>query len=81
MNFMRIVGTGLVFMVAGLSYGQDTSGVKIKFNGHASMEAGQVVKGYDRNVGDISNVAMERIYLGAGLTGPARLAGQILPAE
>jgi hypothetical protein len=70
MNFMHIVGIGLVLMVAGFSYGQDTSGVKISFNGHASAEAGQVVSGYDKNAdnntGAISHMFVDRIYLGAG---------------
>jgi hypothetical protein len=67
MKFLRIIGTGAVLTLsAGFCFGQDSSGVKIVPNGHASMEWGQVVKGHDLYVGDIEHVAVERIYLGTG---------------
>ena len=34
---------------------------------YATMEYGQIVKGYDKNVGPISNVALEKMYIGYGL--------------
>ena len=74
MNFLRIAASGFIFALTGFCYGQDSSSVKIVVNGHASMEAGQVVAGHDRNVGDISNVMMDRIYLGTGLN--VRLGSQ-----
>ncbi len=67
MNFLMIIGTGAVLTLSAVScFGQDSSGVKIIPNGHASMEAGQIVKGFDKNAGDIKNVVVERIHFGAG---------------
>jgi hypothetical protein len=67
MNVRGIIGSGAVLaFYACFCFGQDSSGVKIVPNGHASMEWGQVVKGHDLYVGDIEHVAVERIYLGTG---------------
>lgn len=67
MNVFRIIGAIMVFMLsAGLCFGQDSSGIKITPNGWAAAEFGQVVSGFDKHVGDISHVAIDRIYLGTG---------------
>ena len=54
-------------ILSAFCFGQDSSGIAIVPHGFASMEWGQVVNGYDKNVGDISHVAFDRIYLGIGL--------------
>lgn len=65
---MRIIGAGaLLALFAGLCYGQDSSEVKIIPNARATMEFGQVVDGYDKSVGEIQHVAIDRIYMGTGL--------------
>jgi hypothetical protein len=67
MNVRGIIGIGAICaFFACFCFGQDSSGIKIVPNGHASMEWGQVVKGHDLYVGDIEHVAVERIYLGTG---------------
>lgn len=58
----------VVALLTVFCFGQDSSSIKIVPNGHASAEWGQVVKGYDKNVGDIAHVAFERIYLGTGVS-------------
>jgi len=69
MLFLRIIGTGAVLTLsAGFCFVQDSSGIKIVPNGCAAMEVGEVVKGYDKNAGDISMVRYERIYLRTGLS-------------
>jgi hypothetical protein len=47
--------------------GDEETGVVLKPDGHASLEAGQIVKGYDKNVGDISDVFTQKIILGFDL--------------
>jgi hypothetical protein len=65
---MRIINAGaLLALCVALCYGEDTSAVKIVPNGHAMMEFGQVVTGYDKSVGDIRHVAIDRIYMGTGM--------------
>ena len=69
MHFLRIIGTGAVLMLsAGFCFGQDSTGVKIVPNGCAAMDVGVVVKGYDKNAGDISSVIYERIFLRMGMS-------------
>lgn len=64
----RIIGAGVFLAVcASFSLGQDSSSFKITAKGQAWAEAGQVVKGYDKNAGDINNVYFQRIYLLPGL--------------
>jgi hypothetical protein len=50
-----------------LCFGQDSTSIKIVPHGHASMEWGQVVKGDNKFVGPISNVAFQRIYFGTAV--------------
>jgi len=60
----------IVAFLSFVSFGQDSqdsSSIKIVPFGHSSMEWGQVVKGHDAFVGDISHVSFERIYLGSGM--------------
>jgi len=58
----------LVALLSCFCFGQDSTGVKIVPNGCAAMDVGVVVKGYDKNVGDISRVEYERIFLRIGLS-------------
>jgi len=64
----RIIGTGAVLAIfAAVCFGQDSTGFKITPKGASWAEAGQVIKGYDKNAGDISHVYFQRIYLNPGL--------------
>jgi hypothetical protein len=48
--------------------GDEETGVVLKPDGHASLEAGQIVRGYNNKiVGDIQNVFTQKIILGFGL--------------
>jgi hypothetical protein len=69
MNYLRFDKTVpmAILLFAGMCLGQDSLLISLKPNGHASMEVGQVVKGFDKNVGNIENVLTEKIYLGFGL--------------
>jgi hypothetical protein len=75
MNHARNVGTvaAAALLFASWCFGQDSLSVSFKPNGHASMEAGQIVKGFDKNSennvtkGLITNVWTEKIYAGLGL--------------
>ncbi|MGA2507333.1 MAG: hypothetical protein ABSF80_07655 [Chitinispirillaceae bacterium] len=68
MSFSLITRTvAIVALLSFFCFGQDSSSIKIVPFGHASMEWGQVVQGFDKNVGDIAHVAVERIYLGSGV--------------
>ena len=59
-------GAALVFYAV-LSHAQDSSSIKIVPNGRSAMEYGQVVSGYDKSVGNIEHVTIDRVYLGTGL--------------
>jgi hypothetical protein len=64
----RIIGAGVILAVCtSFSLGQDSSSFKLTAKGQSWAEAGQVVKGYDKNAGDINNVYFQRIYLLPGL--------------
>lgn len=68
MLFYRIGMTAsVVAFLSVFCFGQDSSTIKIVPHGFASMEWGQVVSGYDKNVGDIAHVAFDRIFFGVGL--------------
>jgi hypothetical protein len=47
--------------------GEEETGVVLKPNGHASLEAGQIVRGYEKHAGDIKDVFTQKILLGFGL--------------
>ena len=69
MKILRIIGTGAVLTLsAGFCFAQDSTGVKIVPNGCAAMDVGVVVKGYDKNAGDIAKVVYERIFLRMGMS-------------
>jgi hypothetical protein len=69
MLFRRMIRTAIIVALMSCPcFGQDTAGVKIVPNGCAAMDVGIVVKGYDKNVGDIERVEYERIFLRIGLS-------------
>ncbi len=61
----KIFAPSVIFVT--FCFGQDSSNIKITPHGFSSAEWGQVVRGYDKNVGDIAHVSFARIYLGTGL--------------
>lgn len=64
----RIIATGAILMLCvAFCFGQDSTGFKISLKGQAWAEGGQVVRGYDKNVGDISHVYFQNIDLLPGL--------------
>ena len=67
MNLIRAAGITGFLLFAQLSYGDEETAIKLKPNGHASLEFGQIVNGYDRNVGPIENVWIQKIYIGFGM--------------
>jgi hypothetical protein len=68
MNVLRTIGAGaFLALCAAVSYGQDSSAIKITPHGSANMDVGSVVKGFDKNAGDISMVEYNRIFLQTGL--------------
>jgi hypothetical protein len=71
MRMTRIIGVAATAAIvfARLCSGQDDSAFSLKPNGHASMEAGQIVKGYNKNFGTdpMTNVWSEKIITGFGL--------------
>jgi hypothetical protein len=69
MNNARKVGAvvAVALLFASWCTGQELSGVSIKSTCRASMEIGQIVKGFDKNVGEIEKVWTDKIYLGFGL--------------
>jgi hypothetical protein len=68
MNVRGIIGSGAICAFSAcFCFGQDSSGIKIVPTGCAAMDVGEVVKGYDKNAGDISWVEYERIFLRTGL--------------
>ena len=60
-----------VMIFGNICFGQDSSSVIIKPNGHASMEGGEIVKGYDKNAttadANINHTWTEKILSGFGL--------------
>lgn len=58
--------TTAFFLFGGLCYGNEQT-IRITPMGNASIEYGQIVKGYDKSTGDISNVWMEKVFLGFGM--------------
>ena len=68
MILSRLIGAGWgCVLCAVLCSGQESSNFTITPNGRAAMEFGQVVHGYDKSVGEIDHVVVNRIYLGAGV--------------
>jgi hypothetical protein len=68
MFFLRFSGSGAILALCiALCYGQDSSTITIIPNGHAAMEFGQVVHGYDKSVGTIDHVVVNRMYFGTGV--------------
>jgi hypothetical protein len=57
----------LPLMFAGLALGGEKPGFELTPTGNASMEFGNIVKGYDRNAGELKNTWMEKTIIGFGV--------------
>ena len=69
MGYLRkwAAAAAILMVVSFACLGDEETGVVLKPDGHASLEAGQIVKGYEKHAGDIKDVFTQKILLGFGL--------------
>ncbi len=69
MNCLRtaIIAVSASAVFAGMCRAEEGTAIKLEPKGYASLECGQIVKGYDKHVGNIENVFVEKVYTGFGL--------------
>ena len=69
MNRLRtvIAAAGLSAVFAGTCFADNDGTITLKPKGYTSLEFGQIVEGYDKHVGNIENVFVEKVYTGFGL--------------
>jgi hypothetical protein len=64
---IALLSATAALLLSNAAFGEIDSTIKLEAHGHGYMDAGQIVKGFDKNVGDIKNVWTERIISGFGL--------------